>query len=91
MKYIMIMPVRVLIRIEVQVCVYICVSATFSGENTDLLGTSSPYGDQRPVLMWQNVNSEVLVRVSLKLGFRIGVCVCVCTCCVSTCFSDSRA
>lgn len=35
---------------------------------TDLVGTSSPYRDQSLVLMRQNVSSEVLVRVRVRLS-----------------------
>ena len=52
------------------VCVCVCfcyLIGTFSGINTDLVGTSSPHGDQSLVLMRENVISGVLVRVRVKM------------------------
>lgn len=44
-------------------CVFCYLFGTLSGINTDLVGTSSPNLDQSPVLIWQTVISEVLVKV----------------------------
>ncbi len=61
------------------VCVSPCVCVlgfcylfrTFSGINSDHMRTSSPHGDQRPVLIWHDLIFEVFslwVRYELRLG-----------------------
>lgn len=43
---------------------YCIVLGGFCGISTELVETSSAYSNQWPVLMWQNIISEVLVGVS---------------------------
>lgn len=57
-------------RMCVCVCLflYLCyISGTVPGINR----THSPHVDQRPVLMWQNVISEVLIQFRGKLGIEV--------------------
>ncbi len=52
---------------------------TFSGINTDSMRTSSPHGDQTPVLMRQDMISEVLAKsrgevwTEVRLQFGYGM------------------
>ncbi len=53
-------------------CVCVCTGfcylfRTFSGINTDRVRTNSSHGDQRPVLVWHNLISEVLVKFRGKV------------------------
>lgn len=57
-----------------RMCVCVClflhlcyISGTVPGINR----THSPHVDQRPVLMWQNVISEVLIQFRGKLGIEV--------------------
>ncbi len=61
------------------VCVCVCVCTgfcypfkIFSGINTDCMRTSSPHGDQRPVLMQHDLISEVLVKFRSEVRLRLG-------------------
>ncbi len=61
------------------VCVcngFCCLFRNFSGVNTAHMRTNSPHGDQIPVLMWQDLISEVLVKfkgkVRLEIRLRLG-------------------
>lgn len=72
---------RHLLCVCVCVCVYIfCyLLGTFFSINTNLVGTSGRHGDQIPVLMRQNIISEVLaevrgevwIEVRLRFGFWV--------------------
>lgn len=63
-------------------CVCVCLCTCFCylwGPiliNTDLVRTCGPHGHQKPNLMWQNVISDILVRVTamvwIEVRFKLG-------------------
>ncbi len=63
----------VCVCVWVRVCSGFCyLFRTFAGMNTDCVRTSSPRGEQRALLMWHDLISEVLVQVRVKAWTGLG-------------------